>query len=164
MKILTIGTFDGLHVGHLELLRASRQIAGDGRLVVSVNTDEFVTAYKGSAPSRPYEHRAEVLDALRIVDLVVSNIGGADARQIIDAIRPDALTIGDDWLDPDHDERRYFKQLGVTPEWMAERRLRVAYIPRTRGVSSSALRDYLEDPEPPPRPVWRIDNGRLVRT
>ena len=163
MIILTIGTFDGLHVGHLELLRASRQMVGDGRLVVSVNTDEFVTAYKGHPPTHPYPHRVEMVDALRIVDLVVPNIGGPDARQIIAAIDPDLLTIGEDWLDPGNDEARYFRQLGVTPEWMAERHLRVAYIPRTRGVSSSALRDALIGPEPP-RPTWRVEAGRVVHT
>ena len=141
MRVLTIGSFDGLHVGHLELLRESRRLAGPtGRLVVGVNRDEFITAYKGRAPIHSYWHRAEMLEAIRYVDGVVPNVGDADARVCILAVEPDLLTIGDDWLDPGHDERRYFAQLGVTPEWMAAHDLRVEYVPRTRGVSSTALR------------------------
>ena len=146
MIVLTIGSFDCLHVGHLELLRASQALAGPaGRVVASVNTDRFITEYKGHPPIQPYDHRAEMLAACRYVDLVVPNVGDADAGPIIDAIRPDLLTIGDDWLDPGHDERRYFAQLGVTPEWMNERGLRVEYVPRTRGVSTSALRNGIRE-------------------
>jgi glycerol-3-phosphate cytidylyltransferase len=144
MLILTIGSFDCLHVGHLELLRESKRLAGEeGRLVAGLNSDAFITAYKGHAPVQPYAHRAEMLAAVRWVDLVVPNVGDADAKPIIEAIRPDHLTIGDDWLDDGHDERRYFAQLGVTPEWMAARQLSVVYVPRTRGVSSSALREQV---------------------
>lgn len=139
--VLSIGTFDSLHVGHLELLRASRQMAGyEGRVVVSVNTDEFVLSYKGHPPIQPYAQRVEMLEACRYVDLVVPNVGGEDASRIIEAIRPDLLTIGDDWLDPGHNEERYMKQLGISLAWLAERGLHVEYVPRTRGVSSSALR------------------------
>jgi glycerol-3-phosphate cytidylyltransferase len=140
VNVLTIGTFDRLHVGHLELLSACRSLAGpEGIVSVAVNRDEFVERFKGVTP-QPLEHRVEMLRALRIVDRVVVNVGDEDARLVIEAVSPDVLAIGADWLDPGHDERRYFRQLGVTPEWMAEHDLRVTYVPRTRGVSSSALR------------------------
>jgi glycerol-3-phosphate cytidylyltransferase len=140
VNVLTIGTFDRLHVGHLELLAACRQLAGpEGVVSVAVNRDEFVERFKGVTP-QPLTHRVEMLEALQSVDRVYVNVGDEDARLVIDTIRPDALAIGDDWLDPGHDERRYFQQLGVTPEWMIGRSLRVTYVPRTRGVSSTALR------------------------
>jgi glycerol-3-phosphate cytidylyltransferase len=140
VNVLTIGTFDRLHVGHLELLAACRQLAGpEGVVSVAVNRDEFVERFKGVTP-QPLAHRLEMLQAVRLVDRVYLNVGDEDARLVIDAVMPDALAIGDDWLDPVHDERRYFRQLGVTAEWMAERSLRVTYVPRTRGVSSTALR------------------------
>jgi len=144
VNVLTIGTFDGLHVGHLELLRESRAIAGDGRLVVGLNDDAFVERYKGRCPVHPFAHRRELIEALGMVDAVVANAGGEDARPCIEVVAPDLLTIGDDWLDQSGsgapDEGRYFAQLGVTARWMAERGLRVVYVPRTRGVSSRELR------------------------
>lgn len=141
MNVLTIGSFDGLHVGHLELLRESRAIAGNrGRLVVGLNRDEFIERYKGRPPVHPFAHRRELLEAVAGVDAVVANSGDEDSRVCIDVVAPTMLTIGDDWLDPGRDESRYFAQLGVTSEWMAERGLWVGYLPRTRGVSSSALR------------------------
>ena len=141
MRLLTIGTFDLLHPGHLELLAWCRAHAAAGGVHVGVNRDEFVERYKGRPPVQPFEHRAEVVAALRDVDAVWVNRGDEDARVLIDEVRPDLLVIGDDWLDAGNDERRYFAQLGVTPEWMAERNLRVEYVPRTRGISSSAMRD-----------------------
>ena len=149
MNVLTIGSFDGLHVGHLELLNESRRIADrlGAALIVAVNSDEFITAYKGRHPLYPYTHRVEMLDALAAVDAVVKNIGNEDAKPVIEVVNPVLLTIGDDWLDLDleggKDERRYFEQLNVTRIWMLEHNLRVEYIPRTRGISSTAIRNVL---------------------
>lgn len=149
MNILTIGSFDGLHVGHLELLNESRRIADrlGAALVVGVNSDAFIERYKGRKPLYPYEHRVEVLDALAVVDAVVLNLGDEDAKPVIEVVNPVLLTIGDDWLDLDweggKDQDRYFKQLGVTRTWMANRGLGVEYIPRTKGISSSAVRNVL---------------------
>lgn len=141
MNVLTIGTFDTLHPGHLELLTGSRRLVGtDGRLYVGVNRDEFVERYKGRPPVQSLALRLEVLASLRVVDAVFVNVGDEDAGVLIDVVRPDFLAIGADWLDPGNDERRYFRQLGVTREWMDARRLKVTYLPRTRGLSSSAFR------------------------
>lgn len=140
-RALTIGTFDMLHVGHLELIAETRSIAGPmGEVWVGVNRDEFVARYKGRPPVLGLGSRIEMLAALRDVDHVFVNAGDENAGLLIDAVRPDVLTIGDDWLDEGHDERRYFAQLGVTADWMQARGLRVQYVPRTRGTASSALR------------------------
>lgn len=141
MIVLTIGTFDCLHPGHLELIAGCRSLVGpEGRVYVGVNRDAFVTRYKGRDAMQTMAQRAEVLAALRDVDAVFVNVGDEDSGVLIDALRPDALAIGDDWLDHGHDERRYLAQLGVTREWMDARGLRVTYVPRTRGVSTSGLR------------------------
>ncbi len=141
MRVLTIGTFDTLHPGHLELLAGCRQMVGpDGKVFVGVNRDGFVERYKGRVPTQPLAHRMEILRSLALVDDVFVNLGDEDSGLLIDVVRPDALAIGDDWLDPNYDQRRYMKQLGVTLEWLAERGLRVTYLPRTRGVSSSGIR------------------------
>jgi cytidyltransferase-related domain len=141
MIALTIGTFDQIHPGHLELIAATRYLVGaTGEVWVGVNRDEFVTRYKGRPPIFSLASRVEMLKALADVDHVFVNVGDENSGLLIDAVRPDIITIGDDWLDPDGSEERYFAQLGVTAEWMQERDLRVQYVPRTRGVSSSALR------------------------
>ncbi len=139
MIVLTLGTFDMLHVGHLELLEACRKMAGpDGRVVVGLNLDEFVERYKGRAPLQPYAQREELLRACRFVDLVVRNLGEEDSKPVIDTIHPDLLAIGDDWLDRD-----YLGQLGVTSDWLLERRLAVEYVPRTTGMSTTGIRSQL---------------------
>lgn len=140
MNVLTIGTFDRLHVGHLELLTECRAMVGsDGTVSVGVNRDGFVERYKGRTP-QPLADRIEMLAALRVVDRVYVNVGDEDSGVLIDVVRPDVIAIGDDWLDPGGDEGRYLRQLGVSPAWMYARGLRVIYVPRTRGVSTSGLR------------------------
>jgi glycerol-3-phosphate cytidylyltransferase len=136
--VLTLGTFDLMHVGHLELLQASRDLAGDGRVVVGLNTDRFITDYKGRAPIQPYAQREAMLRACRLVDLVVANIGGEDSKPCIEMVHPDLLTIGDDWY-----QRDYLGQLGVTQAWLDQRKLKIAYIPRTTGESTTRLRTVL---------------------
>lgn len=139
MIVLTLGTFDLLHVGHVELLEACRNMAGPGgRVVVGLNTDEFVARYKGRPTFQPYAQREELLRACRFVDLVVANLAGEDSKPVIEMVRPDLLAIGDDWLDRD-----YLGQLGVTAEWLLERRLAIEYVPRTRGVSTTGIRERL---------------------
>jgi glycerol-3-phosphate cytidylyltransferase len=138
VNVLTIGTFDGLHVGHLELFAECRRRFGT--VLVGVNRDAFVERYKGRSPLRSLADRVEMLRALRDVDAVFVNVGDEDSGILIDAVRPEALAIGDDWLDPGHDQRRYLRQIGVTFEWLRERRLTITYIPRTRGISTTALR------------------------
>lgn len=139
MIVLTLGTFDLFHIGHVELLRACRRMAGwDGRVVVGLNLDSFVTRYKHRAPVQDYAIREEALRACRYVDLVVANLGEEDSRPVIDTVRPDVLAIGDDWQ-----HRDYLGQLGVTPEWLAERHLSIEYVPRTTGQSTTAIRERL---------------------
>jgi len=140
MIAYTGGTFDLLHIGHLELLAACRELAGPrGRVVASLNRDEFVERYKGRRPVQPYAVREEILRACSLVDLVVCNAGDEDSGIAIDVVRPDVLVIGDDWRDRD-----YLGQLGITAEWLAERRLWIEYVPRTRGTSTTGIRAGLE--------------------
>lgn len=147
MITYTGGTFDVLHIGHLELLAACREIAGPrGRVVVSLNTDEFVVRYKNHGTIQPYAEREEVLRALADVDLVVKNAGDEDSRIAIDVVQPDVIVIGDDWRDKD-----YLGQLGLTQEWLTERGLSIEYVPRTTGRSTSAFRRMLEPQEITPR-------------
>ena len=145
-NILTIGTFDLFHQGHVELLMESRKIADElgANLIVGVNTDAFVERYKGHKPRLSYDARVAVVGGMKGVDAVVKNIGDEDAKPLIEVVNPILLTIGDDWLDKYDsgigDATRYYNQLGVTAHWLWERNLSVEYIPRTKGISSSVLR------------------------
>lgn len=134
--VLTLGTFDMLHVGHLELFRACREMAGpDGAVVVAVNRDEFVRQFKGQLPVIPYQQRREMVAACRDVDLAVCNAGDDHAAWAIVTIDPDIIVVGDDWRDRD-----YLGQLGVTQGWLDRRGIRVVYVSRTTGVSTTDLR------------------------
>lgn len=134
-RILTLGTFDLFHVGHLELLRACRRMAEGGAVVAAVNSDEFVQRYKGKAPVVPLADRMEVVAACRYVDGVVVNADHEGQRRVISSVAPDIIAVGYDWKDRD-----YLAQVDVTREWLDERRIRVVYVPRTTGESSTDIR------------------------
>lgn len=92
--ILTYGTFDLFHIGHLRILERARAL-GD-RLVVGVSTDDF-NAKKGKKSVIPYEHRRDIVAALRCVDLVIPE---EDWEQKVQDIKDHAVAVfamGDDW-------------------------------------------------------------------
>jgi cytidyltransferase-like protein len=132
-RVLTIGTFDLLHVGHLELFDQCRRLADGGPVVVGVNTDEFVAKFKAN-PIIPVQERYKLVRALKGIDLVLHNMSAG--RRLIEQVRPDLVVVGDDWLPAE----RYFKQIDVTHEWMLARHCAVAFVPRTTGQSTSRIK------------------------
>lgn len=136
--ILTIGTFDLLHDGHRELFRESAKF---GRVIAAVNRDEFVHRYKGRYPEQDLTTRLLTVDNEDDVEIALVNVGDENAKVIIEAVYPDLITIGDDWLDEGGDEERYLQQLGVTKGWLDSRSLEVYYVPRTTGLSTTKLRE-----------------------
>jgi glycerol-3-phosphate cytidylyltransferase len=134
--VYTGGTFDLLHAGHTDFLRVCKKVAGsDGRVVVSLNLDDFVAVYKHKAPICPFDERRDVLLGCRYVDEVIPNHGGADSKPAIEAATPDFILIGDDWA-----HRDYYKQMDFTPEWLDERGITLLYVPRLRVLSSTAIK------------------------
>lgn len=120
--VLTMGTFDLFHAGHVALLRECRKLAGpSGRVVAAVNADAFVGTFK-LPPTLPYALRADVVAACRYVDEVVENVGDAQP-DLIAGRRPDWLVVGVDWAGRD-----YHAQLGITPDWLAERGISLVYV------------------------------------
>ena len=139
MIVYTGGTFDLFHAGHVRLLRRCRELAGaSGEVVVALNDDDFVEDFKGKRPVVPYEGRAEVLRACRFVDRVIRNEGGPDSRPAIEAACPDLIVVGSDWL-----ERDYLAQLGPSAEWLTERGIGLCFLPYTKGVSSTLIREAI---------------------
>jgi rfaE bifunctional protein nucleotidyltransferase chain/domain len=93
--VLTNGTFDLLHIGHVRYLEQARQL-GD-LLVVGINSDASVRAYKGPGrPVVPDRERAEIVAALRCVDFAVI-FAEATAVALVDALQPDIYAKGGDY-------------------------------------------------------------------
>ena len=137
--VYTGGTFDLFHHGHVALLARCRTLAGLGGLVVvSLNTDDFVEEYKGRPPAIPYAGRYSVVAACRYVDRVICNIGGRDSKRAIQAVGPNIIAVGSDWETKD-----YYRQMSFTREWLAERHIRIVYLPYTQEISTSQIRAAL---------------------
>jgi rfaE bifunctional protein nucleotidyltransferase chain/domain len=93
--VLTNGCFDVLHSGHIHLFREAKK-QGD-ILVVAVNDDLSVRNLKGPArPVFPLEERLEVLEAIDMIDYLIS-FSQPTPRELIKAILPDVLVKGGDW-------------------------------------------------------------------
>lgn len=142
LTIYSGGTFDIPHRGHLDLLTWCREIAGqDGKVVIALNTDEFVEQYKGTRPIMSYEDRKAILEAFTsLVDEVIENTGGADSKPSILEVNPDIIVIGSDWLAKD-----YMKQMGFTPEWLEENRIALAYVPRHLDRSTTQIKNRVKN-------------------
>lgn len=140
MIIYTGGTFDLFHSGHANFLYKCKQIAGvDGKVVVSLNTDEFIEAYKSKLPVCSYKERKLVLESCRYVDEVIPNIRGADSKPSILSVMPDIIVIGSDWARKD-----YYKQMQFDQDWLDEYNIGLAYIPYTKGISSTRIKGQIK--------------------
>ena len=128
-RVLTYGTYDLLHYGHVRLLRRAAQL-GD-YLIVGLSTDEF-NALKGKTSFYPYEVRKEMLDAVRYVDLVIPE---KDWDQKIDDIKTynvDVVVMGSDWQgDPRFEQLKDY--------------CKVVFLDRTDGVSTTEIKEQLKD-------------------
>lgn len=129
--VFTSGSWDLFHVGHLNVLRKSKEL-GD-RLVVGVSTEELIADYKGAPPVIPFEQRLEIISSIGCVDLAVKQVVLTEIRQLKEH-DVDIVTIGDDW------QGRYLEGL----EWMKENG-RVVYLPYTAGVSTTSIKRKIID-------------------
>lgn len=136
MIVYTGGTFDLFHAGHANFLR---QCALLGDVVVSLNTDDFIQAYKGHPPVMKFPERKKVLEACKYVHAVVPNIGGADSKITILLVNPNIIAIDTGWAVLD-----YYKQMGFTQEWIDENGFVLVYLPRTQAISSTEIRGRMK--------------------
>jgi len=126
-KVITYGTFDLFHIGHLNILKRAKAL-GD-YLVVAVSTDEFNTG-KHKQCVYPYSHRAQIVEAIRYVDEVIPETSW---EQKIDDIRKhsiDIFVIGEDWAGK-------FDFLKDCCE--------VVYLPRTKSISTTSIRNTVKN-------------------
>lgn len=124
--VLTYGTFDLFHVGHLRLLR---RLKGLGKkLIVACSTDEF-NNLKGKTTVVPFEHRMEILSACRYVDEVIPEETWDQKRDDVKKYGVDLFSIGDDWAGK-------FDFLEDICD--------VLYLPRTENISTTELKEMIQ--------------------
>ena len=126
-KVITYGTFDLLHYGHINLLRRAKSL-GD-YLIVGLSTDEFNNKEKNKECYFDYENRKLLLDAVRYVDCVIPENNWEQKISDIQKYNIDVFVIGDDWKG----KFDYLKDIGVE----------VVYLPRTKEISTSKIKDDL---------------------
>ena len=94
-RVITYGTFDLLHYGHINLLRLAKEL-GD-HLIVALSTDEFNSIEKNKKTYFSYEIRKQFLEAIRYVDLVIPESSWEQKMTDIDEYKCDIFVMGDDW-------------------------------------------------------------------
>ena len=127
-KILTYGTFDLLHIGHVEILRRAKEL-GD-YLVVAVSTDEFNTV-KGKKAYYSYEDRKEILKAIKYVDLVIPENTWEQKRDDVINYEIDTVVRGSDW--EGHENFECLRDI-----------CNVVYLPRTEGISTTKIKEDIK--------------------
>lgn len=125
--IITYGTFDMFHIGHLRLLERLSQLAE--RVIVAVSTDAF-NEQKGKKVLIPYEQRAAIVQAIEYVDLVIPEENWQQKSTDIATYNVDIFAMGDDWAGQ-------FDFLKSQCE--------VVYLERTQDVSTTALKKSLSN-------------------
>ncbi|MBC9822722.1 adenylyltransferase/cytidyltransferase family protein [Terrabacter sp. MAHUQ-38] len=124
--VITFGTFDVFHVGHVRVLQRAAAL-GD-RLVVGVSADALNVAKKGRPPVFNQDERLEIISALKVVDEVFVEESLELKRDYIIEHGADVLVMGDDWAGK-------FDWVGDVCE--------VVYLPRTPSVSTTGLIEHI---------------------
>lgn len=121
-RIITFGTFDVFHIGHLRILERARQLGN--YLIVGVSTDQMNFDKKGRYPIYSQQERLDIIQALKSVDEVFLEESLALKREYLQKYHADVLVMGDDWA-------------GKFDEF--EDICRVEYLPRTPSISTTAI-------------------------
>lgn len=124
-KIITYGTFDLLHWGHINLLKRAKAL-GD-YLVVAISTDEF-NALKDKQAYHSFENRKAILESIKYVDKVIPENTWEQKKEDIIRENIDIFVMGDDWEGKFDDLKEYCE---------------VVYLPRTDGISTSKIKNDL---------------------
>lgn len=126
-RVITYGTFDMLHYGHINLLRRAKEL-GD-YLIVAISTDEFNWQEKHKKCYFSYEKRKALVEAVRYVDLVIPEASWEQKISDVHDYHVDTFVMGDDW----QGQFDYLKDEGVD----------VVYLPRTPEISSTQIKSDL---------------------
>lgn len=126
-KVITYGTFDLLHYGHIRLLKRAKEL-GD-YLVVAVSTDEFNELKKHKEAYNSYENRKYILEAIKYVDEVIPENDWDQKISDIQKYDIDTFVMGDDWKG----------QFDFLKDYCE-----VVYLPRTSGISTTKIKSDLK--------------------
>lgn len=126
-KVITYGTFDLLHYGHINLLRRAKE-QGD-YLIVALSTDEFNWNEKGKQCYFSFKQRKKLLEAIRYVDLVIPENHWEQKVSDVKEFKVDVFVMGDDWKG----KFDFLKEL-----------CEVVYLSRTPEISSSQIKSDLK--------------------
>ena len=126
-KVITYGTFDLLHYGHINLLRRAKEL-GD-YLIVALSTDEFNWNQKQKICYFNYEQRKQLLEAIRYVDLVIPEENWEQKVSDVKEFRVDTFVMGNDW------EGKF--------DFLKDH-CEVVYLPRTPEISTTQIKQELK--------------------
>ena len=126
-KVITYGTFDLLHYGHINLLRRAKEL-GD-YLIVALSTDEFNWNQKQKICYFTYEQRRQLLEAIRYVDLVIPEENWEQKVSDVKEFRVDTFVMGNDW------EGKF--------DFLKDH-CEVVYLPRTPEISTTQIKQELK--------------------
>lgn len=124
-RVITYGTFDLLHWGHIRLLERARAL-GD-YLIVATSTDQF-NALKHKEAYHSFEHRKYILEAIRYVDKVIPETSWDQKIKDVKNYNIDIFVMGDDWKG----------QFDFLKDYCE-----VIYLPRTEGISTTKIKQDL---------------------
>jgi len=124
-RVITYGTYDIFHIGHLRLLQRVKALGDE--LIVAVSTDEF-NLKKGKRVMIPFSQRAEIVKNIKCVDMVIAEESWKQKIDDIKRYNIDIFAIGDDW----RGEFDFLKEY-----------CDVIYLPRTKNISSTQLKNSL---------------------
>jgi len=127
-KIITYGTFDLLHYGHINLLRRAKKLRD--YLIVALSTDEFNWNSKQKKCYFSYEKRKTLLEAIRYVDLVIPEENWEQKVSDIKEFKIDTFVMGNDW----EGKFDFLKDL-----------CEVVYLPRTKEISTTQIKKDLKE-------------------
>ncbi len=128
-RIITYGTFDLLHYGHINLLRRAKAL-GD-YLIVALSTDEFNWNEKRKKCYFSYEQRKNLLEAIRYVDLVIPEENWEQKKTDVHEYHVDVFVMGDDW------EGKF--------DFLRDEGIEVVYLPRTPEISTTEIKKDLSN-------------------
>lgn len=124
--VLTYGTYDLIHVGHIRLFQRLSMIAD--KLIVACSTDEF-NKVKGKVTVIPFDQRVEMLESCRYVDQVIAESNWDQKRSDVVKYDVDLFAMGDDW-------EGKFDELADLCD--------ILYLPRTQNISTTELKALVQ--------------------
>lgn len=141
MKIISLGTMDLVHLGHINLLKRCRELAMWDKVIVGLNTDEFIEKYKGKKPVMSYQERKDTILSMGLADEILPNDQpNGTAKQLIIDSGAKLIVVGSDWAVKD-----YVGQLGINWDWLERNNIGIAYFPRTKGLSTTELKRRIHE-------------------